>query len=442
MIQSVESSRPCSRYCSTAFISPFSNRRRQEQQQEQHLINGNGDHSSTCHNNNNSEVVEAMNYFMNEKDSCSMMMMSPPQMSSSLRRKQGLRKLGAPSLKMSKLRGLKRRSRALLRGHSMALSGGNCYNSSYGASWDYDHHGGGGEADLGHSSSSSTSPSSNNNSGGSIADLRTLLATDVSTLRSLFGENKNKWWGDLDNETARKLYHFLLPRVLLRLVHETSGLSPDELAPLAFEARVAAKEYARERCNVPGRMFAMAFDGFRHLKKYGEWSSKGMSFDQVWDKYEKQVQEELMSSDPSLKAEDLTKQVCLKILERSCSTNPVVDKMFLKEDNSCINAEGEELLSIVRKFDQDINTIINDSIYQENLIQDILYQKFEEVRRKITVAWLRAMVRHRKGTESSSKKTSILSSFDQNSEVVALPPRQNNHKNREKVWESREWRTI
>ena len=97
-----------------------------------------------------------------------------------------------------------------------------------------------------------------------LTELRETIATDISTLRSLFGENRNKLWGDLDNESARKLYHSLLPRVLLKLYQTRDfDISPYDLAPLAYEARVAAKEYARERCNVPGRIFAMAFDGFR-----------------------------------------------------------------------------------------------------------------------------------------------------------------------------------
>jgi len=214
-----------------------------------------------------------------------------------------------------------------------------------------------------------------------IDELRNVLATDVTTLRSLFGENRNKLWGDLDNETARKLYHTLLPRVLLR-VQETkdcySEITPDELAHLAYQARVAAKEYARERCNVPGRIFAMAYDGFRHLKQYGKWSAKGMSWDEVWEKYSREIQEEILYSvhhEPdsasefaSLKLEDLTKQVCLRILERSCKTNTTIDRLFMKDGFEVVEGSSvaADVLLIARQFDQEINELIECSLCKEN----------------------------------------------------------------------------
>lgn len=45
-----------------------------------------------------------------------------------------------------------------------------------------------------------------------------------------------------------------------------------------------------------------------------------MTWEQLWEKYEKRIRAE----DPSLEGEDLKKEVCLRILEKSCSTN----KMF------------------------------------------------------------------------------------------------------------------
>ena len=47
---------------------------------------------------------------------------------------------------------------------------------------------------------------------------------------------------------TRALYHTLLPRSLLAL-SELDILDPSDLAPLAYQARIAAKEYARSRCN-------------------------------------------------------------------------------------------------------------------------------------------------------------------------------------------------
>jgi len=189
-------------------------------------------------------------------------------------------------------------------------------------------------------------------------------ATDVSTLRKIFGTNRNKLWGDLDAETARILYHTLLPRALIRL--HSQGLAPDELAPLAYEARVAAKKYARERCQVPARVLAVVYDGIRHLRKYGKWSSDGLSWDQIWEKYEKQIQEEIQHTNPSLKLQELTSQVCLRILDRSCRTNELVDRIVMSGGNkkeALKNGRKKsvialEVLAIANKFDREIHELL------------------------------------------------------------------------------------
>jgi len=69
--------------------------------------------------------------------------------------------------------------------------------------------------------------------------------TSLQSLKDTFGKNKNRFWGDLDAASARRLYKTLLPKALLELVH--SGVRPEDLAPLAYQARVAAKQYARYR---------------------------------------------------------------------------------------------------------------------------------------------------------------------------------------------------
>jgi hypothetical protein len=204
-------------------------------------------------------------------------------------------------------------------------------------------------------------------------------ATDVSTLRKIFGQNKNKLWGDLDPETTRILYHTLLPRALLRL--HAQGLTPDELAPLAYEARCAAKQYARERCNLPGRVASMMFDGVRHVKSYGKWSSKGLTWDQIWEKYEQQVLEDLMASFENgsedgtsvvstASVKDLTTQVCKKILERSCSTNGLVDRVVMSNgkdgaDGKRRSSTAQEVLEIANKFDQEIHELINSKEWEK-----------------------------------------------------------------------------
>lgn len=100
--------------------------------------------------------------------------------------------------------------------------------------------------------------------------------TSLSTLRSTFGSNKNRFWGDFDPTTTRKLYHTLIPRALLAL-HDMGLSDVDELAPLAYQARMAAKKYARERSRLPGRIGSMFYDGWRQWRRYGKWAFDGMT---------------------------------------------------------------------------------------------------------------------------------------------------------------------
>jgi len=238
--------------------------------------------------------------------------------------------------------------------------------------------------------------------------------TSVSTLRKSFGKNKNRIWGDFDPTTTRRLYHTLLPRALLELgglrdgllasddndakdrrkedgggkrVRGRSKVGPDddrdvvsnvnlhrqsnedseylqqelkELAPLAYRARLAAKKYARERSRLPGRIGSMLYDGYRSWRRYGRWKSSGMTWEQVWNKYEDQVLREAMEElevgggggeeadvflgrknsndrtttgttrDEFLDDEELTARICLRILERSVVTNDAIDRLFLE----------------------------------------------------------------------------------------------------------------
>jgi hypothetical protein len=71
----------------------------------------------------------------------------------------------------------------------------------------------------------------------------------VKALRRSFGTSPHRFWGDLDPESTRLLYHTLLPRSLLGL-YEAGLMRPDELAPLAYQARKAAKEYVTRTDNV------------------------------------------------------------------------------------------------------------------------------------------------------------------------------------------------
>lgn len=193
--------------------------------------------------------------------------------------------------------------------------------------------------------------------------------TSQEGLREAFGSNRNKWWGDLDAKTARRLYKRLLfPTAISELVLELGDeiVRPEELAPLAYEARKAAKMYVRERCRVPSRVGAYLFDGFRQLRKYGRFQPNGASYEQLWIKYYEEngshnitdheweylfretdhhhdrdddddddddlddVEDIMDGIDDAVIEEEIVKRTCQKILEKSCTTNEAIDRFFLK----------------------------------------------------------------------------------------------------------------
>jgi len=164
--------------------------------------------------------------------------------------------------------------------------------------------------------------------------------TSLTTLRSTFGTNQNKLWGDFDPSTTRRLYNTLLPRAILGLYEMGLG-GPKDLAPLAYEARMVAKKYARERCVVPGRVVAMLYDGFRSWREWGTWNFEGMSWEQIWYKYESQILEEMVREDGldedylllDRETEELTAQICLRILERSCITNERINQLLISGED-------------------------------------------------------------------------------------------------------------
>jgi hypothetical protein len=197
--------------------------------------------------------------------------------------------------------------------------------------------------------------------------------TNLESLRDTFGANRNKVWGDLDAATARRLYKTLLPSALLELVK--MGVQPQDLAPLAYQARVAAKLYARERSQVPTRVGAQLFDGFRQWKRYGKFQTAGMSYDQVWEKYHKVIMDDCAASSSSssdengnhqpchdcdcagLTEQDVTAKICLKILEGSCSTNENVDRWVLPQDNNGV-LEKQDLQHITKKLETDVRKLL------------------------------------------------------------------------------------
>jgi len=154
--------------------------------------------------------------------------------------------------------------------------------------------------------------------------------------------------GDLSPEQTRRLYHTLLPRSLLGL-YEMGVMKPEELAPLAYNARIAAKEYARSRCVWTGRLMTTAFDIYRG--RLGKSSS--MSWEELYKKYEAQIVEEECSDELNSipDDEDLTMRIYLRILERSCSTNQAFDALFLNEEH---DDDSDYLDSIATKLEGDV----------------------------------------------------------------------------------------
>ncbi|KAI2501374.1 hypothetical protein MHU86_13110 [Fragilaria crotonensis] len=188
--------------------------------------------------------------------------------------------------------------------------------------------------------------------------------TNVESLRQLFGDNRNKLWGDLDATTSRRLYKTLLPRALLEM-HKL-GVKPEDLAPLAYKARLAAKLYARERCVVPARFCAATFDGIRQWQRYGKFQPSGMTYPQVWDKYESMILDELEKDELNdLTDEDVTAKICLKILERSCHTNERIDRFLLRGPDAYDSSQPRQRLGSKtqeelarREQEKDLTTVI------------------------------------------------------------------------------------
>lgn len=176
--------------------------------------------------------------------------------------------------------------------------------------------------------------------------------TNLDSLRETFGSNHNKLWGDLDATTVRRLYKTLLPNALLEL--EKVGVEPEDLAPLAYQARVAAKLYARERSQAPARLAACMLDGSRQFYKYGKFQTQGMSYDQVWEKYQKAVLEEDVDD---LTEQDVTAKICLRILERSCASNKYVDRWVLPEGED--QEQREDLDRIVQTLESDVRKLLD-----------------------------------------------------------------------------------
>jgi hypothetical protein len=180
--------------------------------------------------------------------------------------------------------------------------------------------------------------------------------TSVDALRETFGSNQNKLWGDLEAGMARRLYKTLLPRALLEL-SRVGAMPAEDLAPLAYQARVAAKLYTRERCTMPARLGATLYDGFRHWKTYGKFQAHGLTYEQLWEKYAKAILESQQHYNNGEEPSSVNVQVCQKIIERSCQSNERVDSLVLTDDDIEYD-ENEFLRSIHSQLQRDVYELL------------------------------------------------------------------------------------
>jgi hypothetical protein len=163
--------------------------------------------------------------------------------------------------------------------------------------------------------------------------------TTIDELRRRYGRSQSIW-GEWTCAETRRFYRQQLPVALQ--MDGVMGLSLEERARIAAEARHALRVYARERCNLWGRVAAVVYDGVRHFHTFGYWSNTGMSWQEVKDKYTRRAIVEL---GPEATDEDLLERVYELIVNRACSTNEMLDRVANK-DNSIM----EILFDVIDEF--------------------------------------------------------------------------------------------
>jgi hypothetical protein len=162
-------------------------------------------------------------------------------------------------------------------------------------------------------------------------------------------------------------YWSQLPRALQ--VDGALGLSLEQRAQLASEARYTLRLYSRERCRLPGRLLARAYDGMRSMLSFGYWSSEGMTWPEVKRKYTGEARRAL-GEDASEEA--LMTFVYTKVLQKSCSTNPLFDQLVSAPyQQQPGQQEGQE---IEDAWDCTLHTV------RDSAIDGILYSDSQQFR--------------------------------------------------------------
>lgn len=133
-----------------------------------------------------------------------------------------------------------------------------------------------------------------------------------------FYGDRQQWWGDFNAHETRILYHRLLP------VYYLFYMGSYDIAALSvktFQTRKAVKEYARRRSYFPVRFLSTVVDTARNLWHHKRWSPLGATYDELWHKYKRELQE----LHPELSPQELDDQVATTIVLKSCRTNPWID---------------------------------------------------------------------------------------------------------------------
>ena len=143
--------------------------------------------------------------------------------------------------------------------------------------------------------------------------------TSLESLRKRYG-TRQSLWGEWSNAETRAFYRTQLPRALQ--IDGALGLTLEERAQLASEARHALRVYSRERCYLPGRVAARIYDGLRHFQLFGYWSCDGMNWTEVKEKY---ARDGRILLGENVSPADLEMYVYRKIVDRACATNAIFD---------------------------------------------------------------------------------------------------------------------
>jgi hypothetical protein len=156
---------------------------------------------------------------------------------------------------------------------------------------------------------------------GSVSRHYVIPPTSLEELRKRYG-TRQSLWGEWTNEETRQFYKQQLPRALQ--IEGALGLSLEERARLASEARHALRVYSRERCHLPGRIAARLYDGLRHWQIFGYWSSDGMTWEEVKRKYGREAR---LALGVNATEDEVAMYIYRRIVDKACTTNSLFDNI-------------------------------------------------------------------------------------------------------------------